>query len=530
MSQLLLRIGLVINILGLATITIIYFLLTKEYQANQQREINTVSKVVFEAMESSHKASETFEYLIDTHLKTVSEAIAQKLKGKSIETISLQELLYLKKSYDLAGISLFVRKGDDIVVAKSTDMKEINLSSKSWGYWHTAFQQLMNLEKVTIGKGYSSDHYWIGPISQSEWENKYYKYAYYFDGSSSFMINPYMDAEKVYQLSIESGPNQLIEQISNESPLIEQIAVINVPAFLKGESNKVIEPEYDLPVLYGKLAGQPPENIALLEEVWDTKQMQSIQFEQAGKVKNDIYLPLPQNRVMVITIDLTDNERKRSQLLTVIIAGQILMMILLFVIIKAVTRRQLRPLQQIADHIVSISAGDLSKTLTIREKNEWDLLSDKIDLMTENMRQLILQIKNEIHSLHVLSSLLSQRVYTSMNNMNTVTLSMTEASKTLLIELDAYGDSLREFVQVISNRLNQGDEARVNDSGLEESMEALVNHLQQLSALSSSHADNLAEISYSFHDWLGELGSIIDNVDQLSEELKQKIGIFRLGD
>jgi methyl-accepting chemotaxis protein len=530
MTQLLLRFGLVINCLGFATIATLYVLLTNEYHADQQEEIQTVSRVVLQAMESSHKASQTVEHLIDIHLQTVSENIAQRLKGKSLEAIRLQELLDLKKAYDLAGISLFVRKGDDIVVAKSTDIHELGLSSKSWGYWFTAFQQLMNREKVTVEKGYRSDHFWVGPISKSEWEQRYYKYAYYFDGSSSFMINPYMDAEKVYQLSIESGPNQLIDQISRESALIDQIAVVNVPAYLKGADNKVIEPEHDLPVLYGKLEGHLPEHDALLKKAWSTKRMQSIRFEQEGKVKNNIYLALPQNRVMVITTDLTEQESERTQMISVMIAGQCLMMLLLFVIIHTVTRRQLRPLQQMADHIMSVSDGDLTQTLNIHENNEWDLLAEKINHMTEKMRQLILQIKKEIHSLHVFSSLLSQRVYTSMNHMNTRSLLMTEESKALLVELDACGETIRDCVQAASKLLQQGEGSAADLSALEDSVGALVNKVQQLSALSHSHAGNLVNLSIAFHDSLSELSGIIENIDHLAEELKEKIGMFRLGE
>ncbi|NGQ94905.1 methyl-accepting chemotaxis protein [Brevibacillus sp. SYP-B805] len=530
MTQLLLRFGLVINLLGFAMIAILYVLLSRAYHADQQEEIQTVSKVVLEAMASSHKASQTVEHLIDIHLQTVSKEIAERLKGRSLDAISLQELLDLKKTYDLAGISLFVRKGDDIVIAKSTDIHELGLSAKSWGYWFTAFQQLMNREQVTVEKGYRSDHFWVGPISKSEWEQRYYKYAYYFDGSSPFMINPYMDAEKVYQLSIESGPNQLIEQISRESALIDRIAVVNVPAFLKGADNQVIEPENDLPVLYGTLDPDLPENGKLLEEAWRTKQMQSIRFEREGKVKNSIYLALPQNRVMVFTTDLTKQEAERTQLITVMIAGQCLSMLLLFVIFHAVTKRQLRPLMQMADHISRVSDGDLTQTLRIHENNEWDQLAEKISQMTEKMRQLILQIKKEIHSLHVLSSLLSQRVYASINSMNTRSLLMTEESKALLVELDACGETIQEYVQAATKLLQQGEWSPADLAALEESVGAMGNKVQQLSALSHSHAGNLVNLSIAFHDSLSELSGIIDNIDHLTEELKEKIGMFRLGE
>lgn len=137
---------------GVTTIFLVSQIIKKEIEEYQMEEINTAAIIVTQAMESSKASSYTIEHLIDMRLLAVSKGIAKELQNRSIEEISTEELMEIKEYWDLYDISLFVREGDDIVVAQSSDIHEIGLSSKDWGYWFTAFEQLMSGQVVSVGK------------------------------------------------------------------------------------------------------------------------------------------------------------------------------------------------------------------------------------------------------------------------------------------------------------------------------------------------------------------------------------------
>jgi hypothetical protein len=290
-NQMIIKTALILCVCGMATILFSSYLVRNKLETYQSEEIEQVTKVVAFGVESTGRSTETIENQMEKKLLTASKEIAKELRGEMMEGISKEDLLELTRQWDLYGISLFVRQGDDIVVAQSSEEQEVGLSSKDWGYWFTAFNQLMSGEKVTVEKGYGTEHFWVGPISRSEWENKYYKYAYYYDGTTPFMINPYILDEDIYSLTFHSGTTQMIEKIVNENRDIEEIAVMNAPAWLKGSQNILIEPLIDRPVLYGTHHYELAEDEARIHEVLESGLPAAVTFQSEGKKMRKFYRP-----------------------------------------------------------------------------------------------------------------------------------------------------------------------------------------------------------------------------------------------
>lgn len=162
MYQLVLRIGILLVVVGAGTIFLISQIIKKEIEEYQMEEISTAALIVTQAMESTKASTYTIEHLIDMKLLAASKGIAKELQNRTIEDISMEEIMELKEYWGLYDISLFVRKGDDIVVAQSSDIHEIGLGSKDWGYWFTAFEELMSGQTVTGEKGYGEENFWVG--------------------------------------------------------------------------------------------------------------------------------------------------------------------------------------------------------------------------------------------------------------------------------------------------------------------------------------------------------------------------------
>jgi methyl-accepting chemotaxis protein len=528
MYQMISRIAVLLCIVGSLTIFSAYYIIKLELENYQQEEMNTASNIVVQAMETTQTSTHTIEHLIDMKLLAASKGIAQALQGKSINEISREELIQLKEYWGLYDISLFVRDGDDIVVAQSSDKNEIGLGSKDWGYWYTAFDQLMAGEEVTVDKGYGDGNFWVGPISRSEWDTMYFKYAYYYDESNSILINPYVLDEEIYRLTFDSGPTQMIYNITNESVDLEEIAVINVPAWLNESDHEVIEPEYDIPILYGSHNLLLTEDAEVMKAVMNDGIGQSISFTKDKKEFKKFYVPLPENRVMTVVINLERQENMEHDLITLLITAFVLAFIAIFLIIRIIAKRQLRPLKEIGDHIHDVSKGDLTKSLHIKENNEWSWLAERVNEMTERMNHLILDIKKEAQSVLILSSLLSKQVYSSTETMDEVSINMTNESKTLVVDLNSYIETLKHtfniFIEDLS-RLNIDIEIKRN---LEASIKMINQKLEYLETFSETHAYNLTEMSIMFSNTLDELRDAIQKLDQLSTNLENKIEVFQV--
>jgi methyl-accepting chemotaxis protein len=141
---------------------------------------------------------------------------------------------------------------------------------------------------------------------------------------------------------------------------------------------------------------------------------QSIQFKHGQKTLKKFYIPLPNQRVMTIVLNLESQENWALKISIVLLGSILIALLVIFIMIRVITKRQLEPLTEIEKHLDLISKGDMTKKLDIREKNEWGWLADQINEMTQKISHLIVDIKKEIHSLLILSSFLSKQVNSSI--------------------------------------------------------------------------------------------------------------------
>jgi hypothetical protein len=99
--------------------------------------------------ENTNLAARSIEHQIDLKLISYAKNIAEVLKGKSIDEITNSDLKVIKEELELAGITLFARKGEDIVGVRSTDSEEIGFSSREFGFYETV-DALLEGRKASI--------------------------------------------------------------------------------------------------------------------------------------------------------------------------------------------------------------------------------------------------------------------------------------------------------------------------------------------------------------------------------------------
>ncbi|MEX2414772.1 MAG: EAL domain-containing protein [Paenibacillaceae bacterium] len=341
------KLGSVLALIGLISFVILFFVVKAQIESNQKADVAAVTELITQAIEMSNESTETLERLMDLRLEAISRAIGTQLSGRAASTITRGELEELKKQWDLYDLSIFVRSGDDIVVEQSSDPYEVGISSKDWGYWYTAFDQLLNLQLVDVEEGFSTTNYWAGPLSKSEIYEGAFKYVYYYDGTTDFLINPFMAASELQDLIDASGPSKLIEKLISQSSDISEIALINIAPFLNNHNSVIIEPQKDISVLFGQHVSSLPEDERILRDALHSDVHTSIMFHKNGKKFQKIYISFPDDRILTIVMDLSDLNKFVTRLLLTMVLIYGVAFVVMYLAARKLNRRSMDMLNRI---------------------------------------------------------------------------------------------------------------------------------------------------------------------------------------
>ncbi|WP_282936306.1 hypothetical protein [Paenibacillus sp. RC67] len=197
--------------------------------SQQKKQINIFSSSLASAINKESEGEATYEEMLGRSLKTAAIAIRSSI-DPDYHKVSNEDLVELAKLLGVDGISLFEKRADDFIGVRSSDPKEINASSKTWGIVYDAQLQLFDKKIVDIGTGLSLENYWSGPIdTASTDESNIRKWGYYYDGSTNYLINPYLNvSSSLARYRDKMGVDVSIKELlnNNKDNLLE-IAVLN---------------------------------------------------------------------------------------------------------------------------------------------------------------------------------------------------------------------------------------------------------------------------------------------------------------
>ena len=261
-----------------ATVNIAYYYSTKRALIQQQNEkISIISDDINIALQLSVLGEKYVEDLIGQNLRTAS-LVAQAQLDPDIEKVRNEQLAALSKKIGIDHITLMKRAGDDIIGYKSSDPSEINMSTKGWrGYWFTAFDQLLTNKSVNVPVGQTLPNYWAGPIntSQTRTENVD-KWGYYFDGTTNYIIDPFVHDTTLRRYQKETGIEAIIKNILQNKNVtgVQEITVFNPPTFLGQQEqytkNGVVWAS-DREILFGSYETKDPQDKSYVQKVVNSK-------------------------------------------------------------------------------------------------------------------------------------------------------------------------------------------------------------------------------------------------------------------
>lgn len=210
------------------------------------------------SIEHSEEGSFYVEDMIGENLRSVA-ILAQSELDPDIDNVTNQQLTALNLKAGIDGITLLKRVGDDIVVLKSSEPKEIGLHTKEFGYWFTAFNQLFDQHNVSIPEGKKLPNFWTGPYEvPSSGASDVTKFGYYYDGTTNYLICTFVNAHKIQDFKNTTGAEPIVKKTLETNKNILEIAGLNGNTFgtkikeYKDRNGLPFVSVYDRPILFGR--------------------------------------------------------------------------------------------------------------------------------------------------------------------------------------------------------------------------------------------------------------------------------------
>ncbi|MFD0674635.1 ATP-binding protein [Cohnella sp. GCM10027633] len=428
-TKLTLLITLVVTIVLSLNISAYYYSTKRDMRENARQQMQDVAMQVNASVQSTQEFRQHMEDALAEKIRLTAIAAKQELDPRA-DNVTNEQLAALSERLGVEGITLWQRKSDgDIVVSKSSAPEEVGMSSKTWSYWFTAFNELFDHRDVqTVSKGERMPHFWSGPINFATSDpSKIYKWGNYYDGTTDYLINPFVDGNPVLEFEENSGTNAVIRTILRSNPNILEISGIDPEFFGK-------------PIIWRKKQGQLIQNLDVRQVPFGTYKLQSesrdavhvkqavaqgelvlanekVTIEQpsgasttASVIKS--FLPIQRDKTYVVGVSFDRkgiDEALRRQLT---VHSFISLVLILATLIASyfVSGFLVQTLNRIVRKVNEIASGNFGTTVVVKSKDELGTLASSVNLMSGNLHEYTNQITDNAEELRSMKEYLESFV------------------------------------------------------------------------------------------------------------------------
>lgn len=362
--------------------------------AANKREIQLVTEEVTFQVENAKKGALYVEDIIGRELRTVSIAALKSLPARH-EDVTNEQLVQLAKELNVSHITLFAKTEDDIVGVKSSDPHEIGLGTKEWGYWYTAFEQLFALQPVTVEEGLTLPNYWSGPIEvASSNPNHTDKWGYYYDGTTNYIIDPYMRDKEVLEYADKFGPIKVMNRFTKTLKGMLEITVFNPETFGKENTDVTINGNTftkisDEQVWYGTYNyTNYKQDREYINKVLKTGKREHYNENLLDRNVRKTFIPIKgdQPYVIGITYDYGVIQHELNQDLKEHIGLLLLFMTFVFLASSIYSRTITKPISYVVAQVNEIAKGNFGKRLKLKRNDEFGVLAENVNALSESLK------------------------------------------------------------------------------------------------------------------------------------------------
>lgn len=492
------------------------FIMNKQmdYEINTQTDIITQS--VNQGIEETDLAAKSIEHQIDLKLAGYLKHIGLILNKSNHEDIIDEELLKIKEELDLAGISILAKKDNDIVVVKSTEPKEIGWSSRKSADWiYEGFVKMFEDKDIEIEGIFSGNGFAVMPVVQSEVyddEDLFFKYGYYHQEGTDYIISPFIQADEIYQFTQEVGPEKWIAEIEEENSVVLDISVLDPEVF----QNPELENQYYPPVkkvVYGDFRYQSEKDYKIIIGMIENPAKQSVIEKIDGEKILKLFLPQENGQVLYIAFDY---EKMTEPLLTQsIILGVtgLAAVVSLFFLIYGLFNKIYESIRKITDQINLLESGDLTAESQINDGSELSNLSENVNSMASKLNYLVNQTRKQAIKTMELSVQLEEEASHSVETIYEISAETTIKAREQLYQI-------MEFIDETEQVLNPYNE--------QEQVQKVLGKLDIMREIAKEQTSATTNTTITLSDLLKSLYGQSSELSDISRSMLEQISKFKL--
>ncbi len=383
---------LVILVLNIA---LSYYTTEENLRQDSENKMVLTAKQIAISVEQNQYSSEYVKRQIGSNLWLASVMTAEEL-DPDINNITNEDLVRVSKKVGVSHISLMEQTEDDIIVTRSSDPREIGLSTKSMTYWYQAFQQLFEKHQVTIPQGQALDHFWSDGFEYSTSSPSDIDiWGYYHDGKRNYIINPFYNNAEVDDYVKISGPDEILNKIREVNPSILEITGINPLTFGSPSMNddgrdSNFSKLNNKPIRFGTYQyGTTEEDHRAVVKAIRTGQNVSFVSETHDQKVLKSFIPIftPNQSSYVIGI-VMDYKQISSMVSEQLVSHASISLVLLEIVIFGsylLAGYITRPIQLILGKVNDVVDGHFDFRLKVKRKDELGQLANRINAMIRNL-------------------------------------------------------------------------------------------------------------------------------------------------
>ncbi|WP_245809634.1 ATP-binding protein [Cohnella massiliensis] len=402
-SKLALFISILIAVILMLNIWLYYYSTKNQMQRDAENQMNAVARQVGATMEAMQQSRRLIEETLGERLRIAAIAAANRL-GPEYRHVENDQLAELSRELGVDHITLWRKTEDDIVVVRSSDPKEIGLSSKNMDYWYDAFVQLFEQGNVTIPQGQKLDRFWSGPINfASSDPERINKWGYYYDGTTDYMINPFIHAEVFVNFERDLGTDSIVQKLLDSNPDLLEITgfdpeFFGKPPIIKYKQGQPVRNLDVRDIVFGTYSyvNQTEKDAALVGQAARTGEMVTVPDRLNGTNVIRSFIPIQGDKTYVYGVTFNRNSidetlNRQMLILTLISVALIALSIVASYLLSGV---MIRSLHRIVTKVNEIAGGIFGQKLSVRSKDELGLLASRVNTMEDNLQYYMSGLKN----------------------------------------------------------------------------------------------------------------------------------------
>lgn len=391
----------------LLNITLNYYTTQENLQQDSETKMVMAATQIAITVQQTGFSSAYVDNIFGDMLK-VAAVNAAKALDPDINNITNQQLVELSKEIGVTHISLMVRTNDDIVVARSSSQDEIGLSTKNWGYWHTAFLELFQYGKVvSVTEGQRSDHFWSGPFEFSTSNPEFIdKWGYYYDSKRNYIIDPYIRNSNIKDFVKITSPDTVVKETLKSNPRILEVTGINPETFgneymREDGTDDVHHKLRNRPITFGTYDyGSLDQDAEAVQKAVSTGDNVVFVSTINNKKVLKSFIPIvSENKPTSVISVVMDYEAissvMREQMISLVAISLVLLEIVIFgsyIVAGYFTK----PIQAILGTVNDVSDGHFDRRLEVSSRDELGQLAGRINAMTRNLGNYTSQLKQMV--------------------------------------------------------------------------------------------------------------------------------------